>query len=68
VQLAEIMAQDALGVWLPFALADLLRVQCVKPPKIEAIFRAWGLDCLAGQVEAAQRNRDVDDVLAAFRD
>ena len=43
-----------LGLWLPLALADILRAWCdVNKAKI---LRSWGLDALADKIEEAEMN------------
>lgn len=66
--LCNILQQDDLGSWLPFALYDLISVQCTKTPDIEKVFRGWGLNYLADRIKDARRNRDVDTVVEFFKD
>lgn len=50
-----------LGLWLPLALADILRAWCDNTDRAR-ILRSWGLHAMADE----QDNADLDSFLAGF--
>ena len=59
---------DMLGTWLPIALCMILRQLCAswggRPPTASEVFRAWGLDGLAEDMETGETR----NALQAFAD
>ena len=58
--LAEELRPDMLGLWLPLALADILRAWC--DVDRDRILRDWGLNAMADKLDDAK----MDSFLAEF--
>lgn len=63
--LSRALRADCLGVWLPYALADILAAISASRgarPRIAEILRAWGLPDLAED----ENDRDTESALQAL--